>query len=70
MKTQLKMEVKNTANKFAESYDSEAILDYYKNWNSDNCPVMLVLDSYYEYPGDIESEDQIKMSYLRKKYKK
>jgi len=64
------MEVKKTANKFAEEYDSKAILDYYKDWNSDNCPVMLVLDNYYEYPGTIESEDQVKMSYLRKKYKK
>ncbi|MHA1669760.1 MAG: hypothetical protein ACTSV5_04180 [Promethearchaeota archaeon] len=54
----------------AEKFDSNVILDYYKNWNSENNPIMMALDNYYEYPGAIESEDLAKKAYLRKKYQK
>ena len=64
------MEVKRTQKEYAENSDPNVILDYYKDWSSDNSPVMMVLDSYYEYPGAIESEDLAKMAYLRKKYQK
>ena len=62
--------MKKTQKEYAENSDPNVILDYYKDWSSDNSPVMMVLDSYYEYPGAIESEDLTKMAYLRKKYQK
>lgn len=46
------------------------ILDYYKDWDSDRAPLMMILDKSYDLPGAIESEDQKKMGYLRKKYNK
>ena len=39
------------------------ILDYYKDWNSDNAPLLMFLDA-----SDLENEDDVKMAYLRKKY--
>ena len=52
----------------AGKIESDMILEYYKDWNSDNAPLMMMLDSSDAYPGVIESEDQIRMAYLRKKY--
>ena len=64
------MEVRKTQKEYAEKFDPNVILDYYKDWSSENCPVMMVLDNYYEYPGAVESDDLVKMAYLRKKYQK
>ena len=61
------MEVKK---ELADKIDSESILEYYQNWNSDLAPVMMSFDVSDAYPGQIESEDQQKMAYLRQKYKK
>jgi len=52
----------------AEKIESDMILEYYKDWNSDNAPLMMMLDISDAYPGIIESEDQKRMAYLRKKY--
>ncbi|MBA7498858.1 hypothetical protein ES704_01596 [subsurface metagenome] len=52
----------------AEKIEPEMILEYYKDWNSDNAPVMMMLDISDAYPGIIESEDQKRIAYLRKKY--
>ena len=52
----------------AGKIEPDMILEYYKDWNSDNAPVMMMLDISDAYPGIIESEDQIRMAYLRKKY--
>jgi len=52
----------------AEKIESDMILEYYKDWNSDNAPLMMMLDISDAYPGIIESEDQIRMAYPRKKY--
>jgi len=52
----------------AGKIEPEMILEYYKDWNSDNAPLMMMLDVSDAYPGIIESEDQIRMAYLRKKY--
>ena len=52
----------------AGKIEPDMILDYYKDWNSDNAPLMMMLDISDSYPGVIESEDQIRMAYLRKKY--
>ncbi len=54
----------------ADKGESDRILDYYKNWSSDLAPVMMSFDISDAYPGRIESEDQKKMGYLRKKYQK
>jgi len=62
------MEVKKTAKKITEKIDPEMILDYYKDWDSDKAPVIMFFDD--DYPGEIESEDRKKMSYLRQKYDK
>ncbi|MBY9014260.1 MAG: hypothetical protein KGD68_01070 [Candidatus Lokiarchaeota archaeon] len=54
----------------ADKVDPESILEYYKDWNSDLAPIMMAFDISDAYPGQIESEDQTKMAYLRQKYKK
>ena len=57
-------------NELADNRESDPILDYYKNWSSDLAPVMMSFDISEAYPGRIESEDQKKMGYLRRKYQK
>lgn len=52
----------------AGKIEPDMILEYYKDWNSDNAPLMMMLDISDAYPGIIESEDQKRMAYLRKKY--
>ncbi len=52
----------------AGNIEPDMILEYYKDWNSDNAPLMMMLDISDAYPGIIESEDQKRIAYLRKKY--
>ena len=52
----------------AGKIEPEMILEYYKDWNSDNASLMMMIDVSDAYPGIIESEDQKRMAYLRKKY--
>jgi len=54
----------------ADKIGPESILEYYQDWNSDLAPIMMSFDISDAYPGQIESEDQEKMAYLRKKYRK
>ena len=61
------MEVKK---ELANKVDTESILEYYQDWSSDIAPIMMSFDVSDAYPGQIESEDQQKMAYLRQKYKK
>ena len=61
------MEVKR---ELADNIGPESILEYYQDWNSDVAPIMMSFDISDAYPGKIESEDQDKMAYLRKKYQK
>jgi len=61
------MEVKK---ELTEKIGPESILEYYQDWNSDLAPIMTSFDISDAYPGQIESEDQEKMAYLRKKYQK
>ena len=61
------MEVKR---ELAEKIGPESILEYYQDWNSDLTPIMMSFDVWDAFPGQIESEDQNKMAYLRNKYKK
>ncbi|MHA1459040.1 MAG: hypothetical protein ACTSQR_05175 [Promethearchaeota archaeon] len=53
----------------ADKIGSESILEYYQDWNSDLAPIMMSFDISDAFPGQIESEDQKKMAYLRQKYK-
>ncbi len=61
------MEVKR---ELADKIGPESILEYYQDWNSDLTPIMMSFDISDAYPGQIESEDQEKMAYLRRKYQK
>ncbi len=61
------MEVKK---EMADKIGSDSILEYYQDWNSDLAPIMMSFDISDAFPGQIESEDQKKMAYLRQKYKK
>ncbi len=61
------MEVKR---ELADKIGPESILAYYQDWNSDLAPIMMSFDISDAFPGQIESEDQKKMAYLRQKYKK
>jgi hypothetical protein len=61
------MEVKK---ELANKMGPESILEYYQDWNSDLAPIMMAFDISDAYPGQIESEDQKRMAYLRQKYKK
>ena len=66
----IKLEVKSTSKGLEKQSESDLILEYYKDWNSDNNPIMMGFDLSDAYPGVIESEDEKKMAYLRTKYKK
>jgi hypothetical protein len=55
--------VTSTNKEFSRKGDPDLIIDYYKDWNSDNAPLMMFLDS-----SDLENEDEKKMGYLRRKY--
>jgi len=61
------MEVKR---ELADKIGPESILEYYQDWNSDLAPIMMSFDISDAYPGQIESEDQEKMAYLRRKYQR
>jgi len=52
----------------AGKIEPDMIIEYYKDWNSDDAPLMMMVDISDASPGIIESEDQIRMAYLRKKY--
>jgi len=52
----------------AGKIEPDMILEYYKDWNSDDTPLMMMIDVSDADPGIIESEDQKRMAYLRKKY--
>ncbi|NHJ24548.1 MAG: hypothetical protein EAX89_08235 [Candidatus Lokiarchaeota archaeon] len=62
--------MKNTSKGLEKQSESDLILDYYKDWNSESNPVMMMFDISDSYPGIIESEDEKKMAYLRMKYNK
>ena len=53
-----------------ESDELDLIIDYYKDWDSSNAPVMMVLDSSNEFSESIENVDEKKLGYLWNKYKK
>ena len=48
----------------------DLILDYYKNWDSENTPVMMMLKGLDGSAETLQAEEDKKMGYLRKKYTK
>ncbi|TXT59710.1 MAG: hypothetical protein BAJALOKI2v1_180039 [Promethearchaeota archaeon] len=50
--------------------ESYMILDYYKNFDSDFNPVLMMLDESSNMPGELELEDEKRNGYLREKYEK
>ena len=48
----------------------DLILDYYKNWDSEKTPVMMMLKSLDGFTENIQAMDERKLGYLRKKYNK
>lgn len=61
------MEVKKLEKK---SEEIDLILDYYKDWDSYNAPVMMLLNAPNEFSESLEAEDSKKLENLRKKYQK
>ncbi len=53
-----------------ESDKIDLILDYYKNWDSENTPVMMMLRGLDGSAETLQAEEEKKMWYLRKKYSK
>jgi len=53
-----------------ESDKMDLILDYYKNWDSEKTPVMMMLKSLDGFTENIQAMDERKLGYLRKKYNK
>ncbi|MFW9866222.1 MAG: hypothetical protein ACFFEN_09015 [Candidatus Thorarchaeota archaeon] len=56
-----------------ESDHMDLIVDYYKEWDSSNAPVMMnidISDDSSEFSENIENLDEKKLGYLRNKYGK
>ncbi|MFX0153275.1 MAG: hypothetical protein ACFE9Q_02005 [Candidatus Hodarchaeota archaeon] len=53
-----------------ESDKNDLILDYYKDWDSYNAPVMMFLDVPNEFSESLEAQDEKKMEALRMKMRK
>ena len=53
-----------------KSEEIDLILDYYKDWDSYNTPVMLLMNAPNEFSESLEAEDSKKLENLRKKYQK
>ncbi|MFX1566727.1 MAG: hypothetical protein ACFFCV_00010 [Promethearchaeota archaeon] len=48
----------------------DLILDYYKDWDSYNAPVMMSLEVPNEFSESLEAEDEKRMKALRAKMRK
>ncbi|KKN47380.1 hypothetical protein LCGC14_0663360 [marine sediment metagenome] len=48
----------------------DLILDYYKDWDSEKTPVMMIFEGLDGFTENIQAMDEKKLAYLRKKYKK
>ncbi len=48
----------------------DLILDYYKDWDSYNAPVMMALDVPNEFSESLEAEDEKRLKALRVKMSK
>ena len=48
----------------------DLILDYYKEWDSESAPVMMIIEGLDGFAETLEAQEERKLVYLRKKYKK
>ena len=48
----------------------DLILDYYKDWDSENTPVRMIFEGLDGSAESLQAEDAKKLGYLRKKYTK
>ncbi|MFX1419710.1 MAG: hypothetical protein ACFE9N_12385 [Promethearchaeota archaeon] len=48
----------------------DLILDYYKDWDSYNAPVLMMLEAPNDFSESLEAQDSKKLEFLRKKYQK
>ena len=53
-----------------ESDKMDLILDYYKDWDSYNAPVMMSLEVPNEFSESLEAEDEKRMKALRSRMRK
>ena len=53
-----------------ESDEMDLIIDYYKEWDSSNAPVMMTIDITDDFSENIENVDEKKLGYLWSKYRK
>jgi len=53
-----------------ESDKMDLILDYYKDWDSYNAPVMMSLEVPNEFSESLEAEDEKRMKALRSKMRR
>jgi hypothetical protein len=53
-----------------ESDEMDLIIDYYKEWDSSNAPVMMTIDISNDFSENIENVDEKKLGYLWSKYGK
>ncbi len=53
-----------------ESNEKDMILDYYKDWDSYNAPVLMMLNAPNEFSESLEAEESRKLEHLRKKYQR
>ncbi|MFW9878093.1 MAG: hypothetical protein ACFFG0_33855 [Candidatus Thorarchaeota archaeon] len=53
-----------------ESDEIDLILDYYKDWDSEKTPVMMMFKGLDGSSESLQAEDEKKIRYLRKKYSK
>lgn len=53
-----------------ESDKMDLILDYYKDWDSYNAPVMMSLEVPNEFSESLEAEDEKRMKILRSKMRR
>jgi hypothetical protein len=48
----------------------DLILDYYKDWDSKNTPIMMMLEGLDGSAETLQAEEDKKLGYLRRKYSK
>ncbi|MBY8989329.1 MAG: hypothetical protein KGD58_01115 [Candidatus Lokiarchaeota archaeon] len=53
-----------------ESDKIDLILDYYKDWDSENTPPMMMLEGLDGFAETLQAEEEKKLGYIRKKYTK
>ena len=53
-----------------ESGKMDLILDYYKDWDSYNAPVMMSLEAPNEFSESLEAEDEKRMKALRSRMRR